>query len=151
MPTVRFVLCGQGDASCASEPNTVYAPPVFGRARSAVLGGATALLAPSDFIEPFCGSAVEAQMCGTPVVCSSFGAFTETVEDGKTGYRCHTLADYACAVARGALLDRRYVAWRARNAYSLETVGRRYHEIFSDILDLRGPGWYAARSHKFAS
>lgn len=151
MPTVRFVLCGQGDASVASEPNTVYAPPVFGRARSAVLGGATALLAPSDFIEPFCGSAVEAQMCGTPVVCSSFGAFTETVEDGKTGYRCHTLADYACAVARAALLDRRYVAWRARNAYSLETVGRRYHEIFSDILDLRGPGWYAARSHKFAS
>ena len=35
MPTVRFVLCGQGDASFASEPNTVYAPPVFGRARSA--------------------------------------------------------------------------------------------------------------------
>ena len=66
-------------------PNTVYAPPVLGRARSAVLGGATALLAPSAFIEPFCGAAVEAQLCGTPVVCTSYGAFTETVEDGATG------------------------------------------------------------------
>lgn len=149
LPSVTFVLCGQGDASVASEPNTVYAPPVFGRARSEVLGGATALLAPSAFIEPFCGSAVEAQMCGTPVVCSSFGAFAETVEDGATGYRCHTLADFVVALTRVALLDRRYVAWRARSMFSLETVGRRYDEIFRDIADLRGDGWYAATSHKF--
>jgi glycosyltransferase involved in cell wall biosynthesis len=150
LPSVTFVLCGQGDATLASEPNTVYAPPVFGRARSAVLGNATALLAPSAFIEPFCGSAVEAQMCGTPVICSSFGAFTETVEDGSTGYRCHTLADFVVAVTRAVLLDRRYVAWRARRMFSLETVGRRYDEIFRDIADLRGAGWYAPTSHKFA-
>jgi glycosyltransferase involved in cell wall biosynthesis len=149
MPSVTFVLCGQGDASLASEANTVYAPPAFGRARSAVLGAATALLAPSAFIEPFCGSAVEAQMCGTPVICSSFGAFTETVEDGATGYRCHTLADFVVAITRAVLLDRRYIAWRARRMFSLETVGRRYDEIFSDILDLRGAGWYTSVSHKF--
>ncbi len=149
MPSVVFVLSGQGDDSLASEPNTVYAPPVCGRERSAVLGAATAVLAPSELIEPSGGSTVAAQMCGTPVICSSFGAFAETVEDGKTGYLCHTLADFVVAVARAALLDRRYIAWRARRAFSLEAVGRRYSEIFSDIADVRGDGWYTAESHKF--
>ncbi len=150
LPATRFVLCGQGDGAAwaARAPNLEHLPPVYGRARSALLGSATALLAPTAFIEPFCGAAVEAQLCGTPVVCTSYGAFTETVEDGATGFRCHTLADLAAAVQRAGSLDRRYVALRARSLYTLEPVGRRYDEIFRDILDLRGDGWYSARTHK---
>jgi glycosyltransferase involved in cell wall biosynthesis len=131
MPTVRFVLCGRGDAALASERNTVHAPPVLGRARSAMLGAATALLAP----EPHCTSHVEAQMCGTPVLCSVLGACT--VEDGKTGYVCRTLADYVVAVAHAGLLDRSYVASRARSAFSLRTVGNRYDEIFLQVAEHR--------------
>jgi hypothetical protein len=151
LPGVRFVLCGHDPNFSISEPNVAYAPPVFGRARSALLGAATALLAPSMLIGPACGSAVEAQLCGTPVICSRYGALTETVEDGLTGYVCHTLADYVVAVTRAVLVDRRYVAWRARRLYSLEAVGQRYDEILSDIADLRGAGWYSRESHKFGT
>ena len=35
-----------------------------------------------------------------------------------------------------------------RSLYTLEPVGRRYDEIFRDVLDLRGDGWYSARTHK---
>jgi glycosyltransferase involved in cell wall biosynthesis len=103
------------------------------------------------FIEPFCGSAVEAQLCGTPVVTAGYGAFWETVEDGVTGYRCNILADYVGAIRRAFTLDRRTVAARARALYSLETVGKTYDAIFHNIADLRGPGWYCPWSHKFKS
>jgi glycosyltransferase involved in cell wall biosynthesis len=43
--------------------------------------------------EPFGGAGVEAQLVGTPVLASSFGAMIETVEHGISGYHCHTLAD----------------------------------------------------------
>jgi hypothetical protein len=35
-----------------------------------------------------------------------------------------------------------------RALYTLAPVGRRYDEIFRDLLDLAGAGWYSERSHK---
>jgi glycosyltransferase involved in cell wall biosynthesis len=152
MPEVRFVLCGQGDPSpWLKAPNIIAIPPVNGRARAAVLGGASVLLAPTMFIEPFCGAAVEAQFCGTPVVTSAYGAFWETVLDGVTGFRCNSLADYVGALRRAPALDRGFVALRARSLYSLEVVGKTYNMIFNNIADQRNAGWYSPRSHKFGS
>ena len=149
MPETTFVVCGQGDATPWLAPNVRYEPPVHGRARSALLGSAAVLLAPTSFIEPFCGAAVEAQMCGTPVVSTAFGAFNETVKEGKTGFLCHTLADVVAAIARARTLDRAYVASRARARYSLEAVGARYDAAFKDIRSLRAEGWYSASSARF--
>lgn len=151
MPTTRFVVCGQGDATPWAAPNVEYLPPVYGRARSALLGSASVLIAPTSFIEPFCGSAVEAQLCGTPVVCSSFGAFHETVEHGATGYRCHTLADFVAAIGACAKLDRAYVARRARRAYGTKAVGALYDAAFRDILEVSREGWYARASTRIHS
>ena len=149
MPETRFVVCGQGDATPWLAPNVEYRPPVHGRARSALLGSAAVLLAPTSFIEPFCGAAVEAQMCGTPVVSTAFGAFHETVEETKTGFLCHTLADVVAAIARARTLDRAYVARRARAKYSLEVVGAKYDAAFKDIAALRAAGWYSETSSRF--
>ena len=35
---------------------------------------------------------------GTPAITSDFGAFCETVEHGRTGYRCHTLEQFMWAI-----------------------------------------------------
>jgi glycosyltransferase involved in cell wall biosynthesis len=139
-----IVLHGQGDPSRWAHPNIEYRGPLTGRARSEFLGGARALLAPSVFVEPFCGMAVEAMLCGTPVVSVDYGAMTETVEHGM-GYRCHTLQDWLDAIDAAGDLDRAAIAARARARYSMETCGVQFDRIFQTIGDMHGKGWYTLR------
>jgi glycosyltransferase involved in cell wall biosynthesis len=151
-PDVKFILCGQGDASSwLTSKNIVYKPPLQGDERGTYLGSLTALMAPTDFIEPFCGVAVEAQLCGTPVLTPNCGAQTETVEQGKTGLRCQTLADY-CLGVRIALegkFDREYIAQRARSKWDMYEVAKEYEYAFKVINDVYNPqnGWYSPVSH----
>lgn len=142
-PNEHFIIAGQGDPKpYLTEPNIEYRPPMVGRERETFLGNARAILMPSVFIEPFCGAAVEAMLCGTPVISTPFGAFTETVEDQVTGFRCHTLGDFCGAVDRVGELDRAYIAARARRLYGFERVGKMYHRVFQQIDELRRKGWY---------
>jgi glycosyltransferase involved in cell wall biosynthesis len=99
-------IAGQGDPSQWQHPNIAYRGPLKGSERSDFLRGALALLAPSLFIEPFCGMAVEAMLCGTPVLSVNYGAMTETVIEGLTGYRCHTLQDWIDGIEKAAIMDR---------------------------------------------
>lgn len=146
-PDQKFVICGQGDpAPYLKTPNIIYLPPVAGRVRNMLLGNARAVLMPTFFTEPFAGVSVEAQLCGTPVLSTTYGAFTETVEDEVTGFRCHTLGDFMAALDRVPELDRSYIRARAQRLYGYERVGKMYDRAFQQIIDLRGEGWYSMRS-----
>jgi glycosyltransferase involved in cell wall biosynthesis len=138
MPHMRFVLCGQGDPTpFLKSPNVFYKAPLHGTERAEYLGSLVACMAPTQFIEPFCGVAVEAQMCGTPVITKDFGAQTETVEQGVTGFRCHTLEDYCEGVrmAQSGLFDRSYIRKRAVSLYGYAAVGAKYDYAFRCIMD----------------
>ena len=137
-----IVLHGQGDPSPWTHPNIEYRGPISGIARSEFLRNARALLAPTVFTEPFCGMAVEAMLCGTPVVSVNYGAMTETVTEGVMGYKCHTLQDWIDGINNVGNLDRRIIASIARNQWSLEACGRRYDKIFRQLNDLYRQGWY---------
>lgn len=144
----KFIICGQGDPTpYLVSPNIEYIPPVTGIERAALLGNAMCVIAPSMFVEPFCGVAVEAMLCGTPVITTSFGAFQSTVEQGKTGYRCHTLADFLTALDMISTLDRTYIHDRAHSLWSLEAVGPQYDKVFRQVGDLSDKGWYSDISH----
>ncbi|MDQ1383266.1 MAG: hypothetical protein QOG65_645 [Actinomycetota bacterium] len=54
----------------------------------ALLAGASALLNPIQWPEPFGLVMIEALACGTPVLAFPNGAAPEIVEDGHTGYLC---------------------------------------------------------------
>lgn len=56
--------------------------------RAELLSKAKFLFAPSLFVEPCNWTAIEAQFSGTPVICTDFGGFTETVVQNTTGIRC---------------------------------------------------------------
>jgi hypothetical protein len=135
-PDLRFVLCGQGDPSPWVGGNVEYLPPVVGRERAAVLAGAVVLMTPTRGIEAFGGAGVEAQLVGTPVLASPYGAFTETVEHGVSGYRCHSLADWLDGLDRAPRLNRKHIAERARRLYSLEACGPRYARVFEQVAEL---------------
>ena len=149
-PDTQFVICGQGEDLCSNKAdNLLYQPPLHGADRGAFLGSLACLLAPSVYLEPFCGVNVEAQLCGTPVVATDAGAFAETVETGVTGLLCHTLADFCRGVERALEggFDRGYIRKRAQMRYDMYQVAHQYDYAFRCIADLQGDGWYARESH----
>ena len=135
-PDVPFRIAGQGDISAFGDipPNVEVLPPLNAE-RAAYLGNARAIIVPSRYVEPFAGVAVEAQLCGTPVIASNFGAFTETVEQGVTGYRCQTTAEWLAAIDAVQGLDRAAIRARAQRLYSLEAVGTMYAQVFPVLSD----------------
>lgn len=150
-PDLQVVLCGQGDpAPFLTLPNISYRPPVWGRARSDLLRRAIALLVPTRYVEPFGGVTVEANLCGTPALGASFGAFTETIEPGVNGYRCRTLGDWLAAVSdveeRGASM-RRASRRLAVERYDMMTLAHDYDRVLRQLGDLSGAGWFTRRSY----
>ena len=110
--------------------------------RARIMGGARAVFVPTYYIEPFGGVAVEAMMCGTPVITSDWGAFTETVLHGKTGYRCRTMDDYIWSAKNiGTIRPRDCRLWAMEN-YSCQRIGLMYNEYLNKIQDLWKSGWY---------
>ena len=140
------IMCGSGDPAPfldESIPNLTYQPPVTGLARSELLGNAYAMLMPTVYTEPFGGAGVEGMLCGTPLIASDFGAFSETIEHGFNGFRCKTLGDWLHAFSNVGRLHRQSIAEDAREKYSLENVGAQMDKIFRQVSELSKDGWYS--------
>lgn len=123
-------------------PGVEHVGTVRGREKALLLAGAKALLAPTLYIEPFGGVSVEAQMSGTPVLATPWGAFPETVEHGRTGFLCHTLGEFLAGIDRLDTLSPTYIANRAERRYSTATVGPLYRAYLDRLALLRAEGWY---------
>ena len=88
----KLIIAGAGslfDLGYTKIPEHVT---VLGRIESAeqrnlLMKKATALLGPTYYVEPFGNMVIEANLCGTPVITTDWGGFTETVVNGKTGFR----------------------------------------------------------------
>lgn len=110
--------------------------------RKVWLGGAAAVFTPTRYIEPFCGVHVEAMLCGTRVITSDHGAFTEYVPYG-VGYRCRMFKEYCDAVEKlGALEGPNTIGQYARNRFSLDVVKLQYEYYFKRLLTIYDKGWY---------
>lgn len=121
-------------------PNLLYKAPVRGKERDELLGKALAILMPTRYMEPFGCSGVEGMLCGTPLISSDFGSFSETQPD--SWYRCKTLKDYLNAIELAKTANRQKIAINARAKYCLQTVGEMYDKAFKQISNLNDKGWY---------
>jgi glycosyltransferase involved in cell wall biosynthesis len=151
-PQIEFVVCGKGDCKpYLTQPNIVYKEPIHGKERGEYLGSCCAVLTLSKFLEPFCGVAVEAQLCGTPVITHDSGGMVETVVQFKTGLRCHTLADifHGIQMAIDGKFDRAYIHARATNLFDMYKLAHNYDYVFKSILEISSPrnGWYSPNSY----
>jgi glycosyltransferase involved in cell wall biosynthesis len=152
MPELLIRVHGPGDTAAWAKQapsNLLFKGPVFGDERIDVVRRARCMLMPTVFIEPFGNSGIEAQLCGVPLIAVSYGAFQETIVEGVTGYRCHTLADWLEAIQLSKSLDRRQIALLARRKYSKEVAGKQYDWILRQLTDLSGRGWYEDQSRKY--
>ena len=113
-----------------------------GERRAKLYQNAIATFVPTTYLEPFGAVAIESQMAGTPAITTDFGAFTETVEHGKTGFRCHTLEQFMWAAKHARNLDPLYIHQHAVANWSMDRIRWKYQEYFEMLMNLWGDGWY---------
>ena len=100
--------------------------------RLALISNAKAVIMPTQYIEPFGMVAIEALACGTPVIGSDWGAFTEILTP-DVGYRCRSMNDWCEAVKHVGDMDRNACRQRFLDNYSLEAVWPQYEAYFKSI------------------
>lgn len=144
----RLLVAGQGSLININEglniadKHVAHVGSVGPEKRSELMGNARAVFVPTIYIEPFGGVAVEAMMCGTPVITSDWGAMVETVIHGKTGYRCRTLNDYIWAADNIGNINPQDCRDYAISNYSANRIALMYDEYFHKVMDLWEAGWY---------
>jgi FkbM family methyltransferase len=111
--------------------------------RKKLMAGARGLFCPTLYSEPFGYVAIEAMMSGTPVISTDWGAFTETVQHGVTGFRCRTFEQFLWAAENiDTISPQACRDWAVAN-YSFDKVGKMYKDYFQSVKNLSTPtGWY---------
>jgi glycosyltransferase involved in cell wall biosynthesis len=147
MPDRDFVLYGQGDPSpwVGHGGNVRYGGVLHGRERAIVLESAAALLCPSRYIEPFGQVHIEAQLMGTPVVCSAHGVYRDY--QGRPGVGLATDLPSWVAQTKAATAiwppTRVAIASAARRDFGIEAVAQLYRKAMLPMFRLMSPrGWY---------
>jgi glycosyltransferase involved in cell wall biosynthesis len=144
-PGLRILSCGQNASDMAGQrpANVEFMDATRVPSRSALFGNALATVVPARFIGPFESSAVESMLTGTPVLGSDFGAITETVIQGRTGFRCHNLGEYldGLALIEQGKLSRSEIAEYARKRYDMNVLAWEYDKVFQAIHDSWDYNW----------
>ncbi|MEQ1490209.1 MAG: glycosyltransferase family 4 protein [Terricaulis sp.] len=114
--------------------NIEYIGEITDRQKAEFLGGATALLFPIDWEEPFGLVMIEAMACGTPVIAFRRGSVPEVIEDGVTGFIVDTVDEAVRAVEHIASLDRTVVRAAFDDRFTVQEMAHQYVRTFSDQL-----------------
>jgi glycosyltransferase involved in cell wall biosynthesis len=136
---MKLLIAGQGTPPDYGEYLGVIGPAERGE----LMTNARACFVPTIYIEPFGNVAVEAMSCGTPVISTDWGAMTETVIHGKTGFRCRTFKQFLDAVEAAPTLDPHAIRAHAVSNYSLEATAPKYDAYFRRLSTLWDGGWYS--------
>jgi hypothetical protein len=137
----RLIIAGQGTPPSYGEYVGVVGP----EQRGELMRKATAVFAPTTYIEPFGNVVSEAMACGTPAITTDWGAFTETVVEGKTGFRCRNMAEFMAATENVKTLDPFAIRQHAVDNYSCDVIGPKYDKYFKRLGTLWGKGLYEER------
>jgi len=144
----KLIVAGQGDLKdvegrdFSHYKHVQHVGTVGVEERHRLYSHAIATYTPTLYIGPFEGVAVESQLCGTPVISTDWGVFHETVEHGKTGYRCRNMNDFFWASLNVNHLNRDYIRKRALANYSIDRVKWKYQQYFNNLYDLWLNGFY---------
>jgi glycosyltransferase involved in cell wall biosynthesis len=100
------------------------------------LGGASALLFPIDWPEPFGLVMVEAIACGTPVVAFRNGSVGEVMRQGVSGFVVDNLDEAVRATEQAVMLSRRRCREYFEQRFTAERMASDYLRAYA-ALDLR--------------
>jgi glycosyltransferase involved in cell wall biosynthesis len=103
-------------------------------AKGDLLRGASALLFPIDWPEPFGLVMIEAMACGTPVIAYRRGSVPEVVDDGVTGFVVDSEEEAVAAVGRIGELDRRKVRATFEKRFTARRMAQEYLRHYQSLL-----------------
>ncbi len=98
-----------------------------------LLAGASALVFPIRWNEPFGMVMLEAFACGTPVVAFPEGAAPEVVDDGRTGFLCDDEDSMIEALGRLNELKRRDCRLAVEGYFSTDRMVAEHIELFESM------------------
>lgn len=113
--------------------------------RKPLLAKAKAVFTPTEYLEAFAGTHIEAMLSGTPVITTDFGVFPGTVEQGVTGFRCNTLQDFVDAAGKVDKLDPKLIRKKAEK-YLMDNVKLEFDKWFRELYQV----WESTVSDKKA-
>lgn len=153
IPDSGFIFAGQGarqegnpiiceDGTVLQGDNLEYFGIADAHQRGELMSKAKALICPTLYIGPFEGVHVEAMMCGTPVLTTPWGAFSETYQHGVHGFKCHTIKEFVEAANNVDKLDRQAIHEYAQGRYSMDVVAKQYIDYFNLLDGLNRGGFY---------
>jgi len=152
----KLVLAGQGvkdikgnkiiaDEITIQSDHVKHMGHANSRQRGELMSRAKAVFATTTYLEPFGGVAIEAMLCGTPVIATDWGAFPENIINGQVGYRARTLAEAVWAAKNlDKLKPARTIRKYAIDNFSLDRVKYLYQAYFEQLYTLWDEnGWYS--------
>ena len=138
-------VAGHGDYSILSgyEDIVEYLGVVGLHEKIDLIRKAHAMMALTYYVEPFGNSHAESLMLGTPVISTDWGVYTETIQNGKNGFRGRFWSDFLKGIEGVKNLNREEISKLAYNKFSLESVYPKFNKYFSDVLNIHNNGWYS--------
>jgi glycosyltransferase involved in cell wall biosynthesis len=105
-----------------------------------ILAHARATLFPIDWPEPFGLVMVESMACGTPVITRPFGAASEVVAEGVTGFLRRDLDELVEVVELAATLDPRHCRHLVEARFSADVMVDGYERLYRQLTEGRISG-----------
>lgn len=115
-------------------PFVEFIGEVDDRGKAELLGGASAMLFPIDWPEPFGLVMIEAMATGTPVVAFNHGSVPEVLESGRTGYIVDNMDDAVAATRAAIGLDRRAVRAAFEERFSVRRMVDDYVDLYERLV-----------------
>ena len=106
--------------------------------KSEFLSGATVLLVPIDWPEPFGLVMIEAMACGTPVIAFNRGSVPEVIEDGLTGFIVEDINGAIGAVDRFHHLSREKIRRRFEERFTARRMAQDYLSVYRSLSEREG-------------
>jgi glycosyltransferase involved in cell wall biosynthesis len=115
-------------------PFVEYVGEVGEQQKRVLLEGATALLFPIDWPEPFGLVMIEALASGTPVIAWRNGAIPEIVEHGVTGFIVDNVDEAVDAARRIDKIDRRACRAAFERRFTASAMANGYLRLYDKVL-----------------
>jgi glycosyltransferase involved in cell wall biosynthesis len=103
--------------------------------RKSLMAKAIAMFVPTEYMEIFGGTHIEAMLSGTPPITTNFGVFPGTIPDylnGVVGFRCCTLDDFVNAALKARNINH-FKIRKYGERYLMDNVKWEFQKWFEDL------------------